>query len=134
MPARRFRRCIPGFLPVLLLLGCADGGEGPTTPSLRPPPPGTAAGGYIWGHVVDDSGICLRGAVVEIIAGPGTGRKATQEIECTAWDYAAGYEFRDLPMGVVLTLRATRNGYRPQERDLVTGNGGPPFQFSLERD
>ena len=128
MPARL-------LLPLLLLIGCAEGGTLPSTPTFHPPPPPAPTGAaYVWGHVVMDSGICIPGAMVEIIAGPGTGRKETQKGPCDAWSYAAGYEFRDLPLGVTVKLRATAKGYGPQERELVTQNGGYPFQFVLERE
>jgi hypothetical protein len=125
------------LLPILLLLGCGDNGAlPPTAPAFQPPPPPppppATGAAYVWGHVVKDSGACIPGAVVEIIAGPGTGRKDTQEGPCDAWSYAVGYEFHDLPLGATVRLRATAKGYRPQERELVTRNGGYPFQFELE--
>jgi hypothetical protein len=80
--------------------------------------------GYIWGQVLDESGICLRGAVVEIVEGPGTGRKSGQPDDCEAWAYD-GYEFRDLSLGATLTLRATAPGYQSQDSELLVPNGGP---------
>jgi hypothetical protein len=120
---------LAGSLLVLLCLGCGENGTSPTTPPLEPPPNATT--GFIWGHVVRQSGVCITGAVVEIVAGPGTGRKAIQTEACDAWSYVIGYEFSNLPIGVTVKLRATKEGHQPQERETVVRNGGYPFQFVL---
>lgn len=91
-----------------------------TTAALPEPPPLTGMG-MVWGFVVMDSGICIPGAVVTIIAGPGTGQSMRQEGPCDAWDYANGFEFR-LPIGARVTLRATAEGYRPREEEHVAEN------------
>ena len=121
-----------GSLLVVLGLGCGE----PAAPTPQPSPPTptaptpTAASGYIWGQVLDQSGVCLPGGEVEIVDGPGVGRKSSQPGGCTAWDYD-GYEFRDLQLGATVTLRATTPGYQPQDRELVVQNGGSPVQFVL---
>lgn len=86
--------------------------------------------GFIWGQVLKESGMCIRGAVVEIVDGPGIGLKSGQPDECDAWDYV-GYEFHDLPLGATVTLRATASGYQPADRELLVRNGGEPVQFVL---
>lgn len=55
----------------------------------------------------------------------------TQNVACGAWDYVAGYEFSNLPIGATVRLRPAGTGYRPQELVHVTLNGGPPVQFEL---
>jgi hypothetical protein len=126
-------------LPSLLILacvGCVDGSapvDPPRSPPTPPLPPGPDAA-WVWGHVLDDSGVCLYGAQVDIVAGPGAGRTATQTSECDAWSYVVGYEFKDLPMAAKIKLRASLAGYRSQERELVTQNGGLPIQFSLTKE
>jgi hypothetical protein len=67
---------------------------------------------------------------VEIVDGPGAGRASGQPDECDAWDYV-GFEFRDLPLGGTVTLRASAPGYRPEDRQLITQEGGGPVQFVL---
>ena len=125
---------LAGSLLVLLCLGCREDGTSPITgpgpegPLVEPP---NATRGFIWGHVVDASGVCIAGAMVEIVAGPGTGRKAIQTEPCDAWSYVFGYAFSDLPIGATLKLRATKAGYHPQEHEAVVRNGGLPFQFEL---
>jgi hypothetical protein len=117
---------------LVLCLGCGDTAAPlPQSPPSTPAP--TAESGYIWGFVIGagGSGACVRGGVVEIVDGPGTGRKSAQADGCGAWDYSGGYEFRNLPMGATVTLRATAPGYEPQDRELVVQNGGPGVEFDL---
>jgi hypothetical protein len=134
--------------PLLVLcLGCGDNtgpalqpatpGPTPTgpptsSPPVSPPvtPPPSAATGLIWGQVLDSSGVCLDGGVVQIVAGPGAGRLSGQPDGCDAWDYV-GFELRDLPLGAMVTLRASAPGHRSEDRQLVTPAGGGPVQFVL---
>ena len=111
---------------VVLCLGCGD----TAAPSQSPPPAQPAMSGFIWGQVLKESGLCIRGAVVEIVGGPGIGLKSGQPDECGAWDYV-GYELRDLPLGATVTLRATALGYQQEDRELVVRSGGEPVQFVL---
>jgi hypothetical protein len=114
----------------VLCLGCGDTAA-PVSQSPPPTPPTpTTTSGFLWGQVLDQSGLCLHGGVVEIVDGPGTGRRSGQPDGCSAWDYV-GYEFRDLPLGATVTLRATASGYQPQDREFVVPNGGEPVQFVL---
>jgi hypothetical protein len=112
---------------VVFSLGCADSAS---PVSQSPPPPQPATEGFIWGQVLEASGMCIRGGEVEIVAGPGIRRKSGQHEVCGAWDYV-GYEFGDLPVGATVTLRAGAPGYRSEERELVVRNGGEPVQFVL---
>jgi len=86
--------------------------------------------GFIWGQVIDSTGLCIRGAIVEIVNGLATGHSSRQPDECDAWSYV-GYEFRNLPIGATETLRAMAPGYQSQEQQVVAGNGGYPVQFVL---
>src|SRR6478735_10783246 len=120
-----------------LCLGCGDtaaptttanqspspppGTESPSPPSSPPSMPGpmpTSMNGFIWGQVIDDAGVCIRGATIEIVNGPGTGRSSGQPDECDAWAYD-GYEFANLPVGATVTLRAMAPGYQSQERQVT---------------
>ena len=89
--------------------------------------------GHIWGQVLNESGVCIRGAMVEIVAGPGMGRKSGQPDPplCDAW-WTEGYHFDDLPLGARVTLRATAQGYQPEDRELRVPAGGYPVQFRLQ--
>ena len=72
---------------VALCLSCGDiAAPTPRSPQSPPPTP-TSTSGYLWGQVVDESGLCLRGAMVEIVEGPGVGQKSGQPDQCDAWAY-----------------------------------------------
>ena len=123
-----------------LASGCGpDGSTGPESypapvpPPAPPPPPPAPTVGYVWGHVVEASGVCIPGAVVEIIVGPSTGSKRTQEEPCDAWSYAIGWEY-NLPYGARVKFRATVAGYRPAEREHVVANGGYPVTIELVKN
>jgi hypothetical protein len=72
--------------------------------------------------------------VVEIVAGPGSGRRVTQQAVCDAWSYVPGFEFRNLEYGKTVRLRAWLKGYRTQEREVITPHGGGPIQFVMEAE
>ena len=132
MPRRPTSILLLGSL-VVLCLGCGDTtAPAPQSPLPQSPPPtSSATSGFIYGYVVDQSGICIRGAMVQIVEGPGTGRKSGQADACAAWDYGGEYEFRDLPGGATVTLRASAPGYRSEDRQVVAENGGPGVEFVL---
>jgi hypothetical protein len=142
LPARISPQWFSGVVMVLfLLLSC--NGESPTAPPAQPPPaqpPPNATSGSIWGHVLGEGtgGVCIPDAVVEIVDGPGAGRKSIQKGPCDAWDYGdGGFEFGDLPSGITVRLRATKEGYRPQEREAVVSRPlvpQGPVQFVLSRE
>ena len=106
---------------VLLGTGCRDNPlRLPTSPAPQPPP---TARGVVWGYVIDDSGGCLIPAVVEIVEGPDVGKKVVQAEPCSIWDYGdGGFQFRDVPLGVPVRLRAMKEGYRAEERQVTAGN------------
>jgi hypothetical protein len=54
---------------------------------------------------------------------------------CDVWNYAGGWEFKNLPVGALVKLRATADGYQPAERArLVAKNGGYPVTLKLVRN
>lgn len=112
---------------VLLSISCEGDYRLPTEP---PAPAGKA---FIWGHVVEESGVCIVGAVVEIVKGPNAGQKFVQDEPCTVWD-SAGFIFDDLPLGVPMTLRATREGFHPQEREVSTYTSGAGTDIVLRKE
>jgi uncharacterized protein (DUF39 family) len=69
--------------------------------------------------VVEDSGICIDDAAIQVIAGQAVGQIGTQREKCDAWSYSGGVIFRDLTPGVAITLRASASGYAPQEKTVV---------------
>jgi hypothetical protein len=116
-------------LAVALLIGCGDGGPGgfsapqwpigPGAPSA-PEPPGPLT--FVWAMVVEDSGICIEEARIEIVQGPGAGRGSIQETPCDAW-WFGGVTFDSLSVGIGLTLRATAPGYAGVEKKVIPTPG-----------
>jgi hypothetical protein len=130
---RQTQSSVPLLASLLVLcLGCGDTAapalESPPPPSTPTTPAPTPLSGFIWGQVLNQAGGCIRGAMVEIVAGPGTGRQSGQPDDCSAWDYT-GFEFGDLPYRATVTLRANAPGFSPQDREVVALNGGGPVQF-----
>lgn len=88
--------------------------------------------GSLWGQVFgEDSALCLQGAMVEIVAGPGMGRRSGQPATCDPWSYD-GWFLNDLQLGATVTLRATAPGYQPKDSVVVVPAGGGPVQFVLQ--
>ena len=107
-----------------LAVSCSGGSTVPPrlTPSPNPISPPTAQTGSLvdlWGFVIDDSGLCIDGATVQVVGGQGIGQSITQETPCSAWDYAGGFVFKNLTPGVAMTLRAAAPGWTTQEQTFV---------------
>ena len=83
------------------------------------------------GQVLDGSGVCIRGAMVEIVAGPGMGRTSGQPDTCNA-SSEDGFVFVGLPLGATVTLRATAPRYQPKVSAIVVTAGGGPVQLVLQ--
>jgi hypothetical protein len=86
--------------------------------------------GFIWGYVYGSDQKCLTGAMVEIIDGPKAGERSDEQCN---FDDGRGYQLRP-PSGEVATLRASMPGYTSQELRLMIGNGGPPTNFTLQKE
>jgi hypothetical protein len=69
--------------------------------------------------VIDYTGICIEGAVIEIVSGQGKGFKGTPSATCDAWDYDGGYFIYGLVLGDSLTIRASAAGYLDSEVTLL---------------
>jgi hypothetical protein len=86
----------------------------------------------VWGWVVlSDDPWCLveETGWVEIIDGPKAGERSGAT--CAYDD--PGYRLYP-PFGQVVTLRASKPGYRSQERQLMVVNGGAPTIFTLQKE
>lgn len=122
------RATAPGYQPKDSVVVVPAGGEAVDFVLQSAP-----TNGFIWGQVLSQTGPCIRGAVVMIVNGPGTGRQSGQPDDCDAWDYT-GFEFDDLPVGATVTLRAEGPGYSSEDREVKVQNptaGVGPVQFSL---
>lgn len=123
-------RHVPTVVATVALSACVGGdaplvtpGGRPTPRDLPPPPPAPASRpsgeGIIWTLVVDRTGLCVEGAVTEIVAGPGTGRRAVQETPCDAWAYYGGAMFGGLAPDTAVTLRASAPRYAARDTMVV---------------
>ena len=52
------------------------------------PPPGRAV---VWAMVVGESGICIQGAIVQVVSGQGIGQIQAQRTACSACDLTAAF-------------------------------------------
>ena len=112
----------------LTLLGCSQESTQsflptapgpPVPPALPVPVPPTGSLTFLWGMVVDESGVCIVGAAVQVVSGQGLGQSMTQITPCDAWSYDGGVMFRDLTPGVEMTLRASASGYAAPKKTVV---------------
>ena len=83
----------------------------------------------VWGAVVDESGLCIIGATVEIVSGQGLGTRMTQATLCDAWEPYGGFVFNGLTG--VITLRASATGY--VAREVTVMPSGVPVIVDLSK-
>ena len=109
------------LLATVVLPGCTE--PAPTAPSLLP-----QNGGYsptsVWGMVIEASGSCIRDAKIDVVQGQRLGETITQDTPCGYWDYAGGFEIKNLTPGIELTLRASAPGYITKDLTVVPASGG----------
>ena len=100
----------------LTVLGCGGENAGLVDPIGHVPVSGKTS---LWGMVVDKSGACIPGAVVQVVLAQGAGQTATQTTPCTAWTDYGGFVLTDLTVGVEITLQAKAPGYAVEEKRVV---------------
>src|SRR6476659_6137184 len=91
----------------------------PAPTPVAPSAPAPVSSNALSGMVVENSGVCIDGAKVEIVDGQGVGRNMIQMSPCSAWDSEGGFVFRDLNPDVALTVRASAAGYAAQQKTLL---------------
>ena len=124
-----------------MLVGCRGDGTAPNQLGSigRPPPPpiqapstnidsiSVNATGWLWVMVEDDSGVCIDGAVIEIVSGQGAGFKGTQAAGCDVWDdWEGGYLIYGLVPGDSVRLRASAPGYQDGEKAFLPSRAERP--------
>ena len=112
------------MLCALPLAGCSADAL-PTYPDLPHDPPleRPVSPTWLWGMVVDDTGVCIPGATVTVVKGQGLGQSITQRTPCDAWAYDGGFIFSNLTPGVAMTLRSSAVGYAAEEKTVVPHSG-----------
>jgi len=120
----------------LSLCGCSQNSaqQTLTPPSLTAPSPtastSPASQTYLWGYVVDEGGVCIEGATVQVTAGQSVGQTIAQKTPCDAWAADNGFQFNNLTPGVVMTLRASAPGWSTCEY-AVTPHAGSQSAVDL---
>ena len=106
------------------LWGCSGETVSPSPSPFSPyTPPTRDAVAYLWGMVIDESGVCIANASVRVVGGQGLGRTAVQEEPCGVWEYGGGFVLTGLTAGVAMTLRASAPGYFDKDTTVVPTSG-----------
>ena len=113
------------ILSTMTLLGCSqeDVQVLPTSPVPVPPVQPASSLAWLWGMVVDESGVCIPGATATVVRGQGLGQSIKQTTPCNAWAYDGGFVFKDLTPGVEMTLRVSAGGYAVEEKTVLPSSG-----------
>ena len=104
--------------------GVPENPVAPPVPIDPVSPPAPNASAWLWGFVVDGSGVCIEGATVRVVRGQREGESVVQSTPCDAWGYAGGFYFGKLTPGVEMTLRASVRGYVDEEVTMMPNAGG----------
>lgn len=97
----------------------------PALPSARVDASAKATG-WLWVMVIDGSGPCIDGAVIEIVSGQGKGLKGTPMGNCDVWDFEGGYFIYGLVPGQSLTIRASAPEYQDSEMTFLPSSAESP--------
>lgn len=100
------------------LVACVACSPPPDAPT-PPPAQYSGRGTIIVGSIVDLTGLCIKNAVAEIVAGPGVGARITQIADCDSWSDVPGFTFSGLTPGDKPTIRASAAGYVSEERTVT---------------
>jgi hypothetical protein len=102
----------------------------PPVPIVPSSPPIPNASAWLWGFVVNGSGVCIEGATVRVVRGQREGESVVQSTPCDAWGYGGGFYFDKLTPGVEMTLRASAPGYADAEVTM-TPHAGSQSTFTI---
>jgi hypothetical protein len=124
-------------LAMVALCACSSDDWQPspgTAPAIASPTidaPLSSGSAWLWGMVVDGSGVCIPSGIVEVLRGQSAGHRIIQATPCGAWDAAGGFTFMNLRSGVAMTIRASAPGYIDVEKTVVP-TLGPQTAFLFE--
>ena len=103
----------------------------PTPPPATPPATGTT---FVWAMVLQETGVCIPGASIEIVSGQRAGERVVQKTPCNAWGEEGGVVFTDVSVGVPIALRASAVNFESQERVVIpVSNGQMAILFEPSR-
>ena len=75
--------------------------------------------------VVEESGVCIEDATVELANEQGRIQSTQQLTPCDAWAYGSvGAMFVGLPSGAAVTVRGSAPGYETREKTVIPSSGG----------
>ena len=131
----------------VLACGGGDAPPGPTapgTPIVPSPPSGLGVpsapgapspdrGAWVGVMVIEDSGLCIDGATVVVVAGEGVGQSGTHTRPCDVWGYDTEILFEGLTPGAAVPLRASAPGYTAQEVTAYAQLSGQATEIVLAR-
>lgn len=117
---------LPAFILAVFAVSACLRDRTPTSPNSPAPPPGPIPSGttFLWGMIVDPSGVCIVGASVRVVEGQRAGESLTQETPCNAWAYSGGFQYNPVAAGIPMTLRVSAPGYADVDT-TVTPSLGP---------
>ena len=124
-------------LAMIALCACSGDDWHPspsTAPAIAAPTvdaPLSSGSAWLWGMIIDWSGVCIPGGIAEVVRGQGAGQRITQATPCGVWDYAGGFTFNNLRSGVAMTIRSSAPGYVDLEKTVVP-TLGPQTVFEFE--
>jgi hypothetical protein len=81
---------------------------------------------------IEQSGACVAGATVVVVAGQSVGTTVVQETPCDVWGYGGGFTLTGLTPGASMTLRVSAPGY--VTRDISTTPSASLFEIVLTRN
>jgi hypothetical protein len=87
----------------------------------------------VWGLVVDETGLCIVGATVQIVGSQGVGEPVMQSTPCDAWADRGGVIVKNLASGVPTTFRVSAPGFVTQDTSVVPSGPTRATLFTLSR-
>jgi hypothetical protein len=107
------------FVRVRARNACGESQPSAWLPVVVPPlpPPGPLT--FLLAMVLDENGVCIEGAAIQVVRGQRLGETIVQTTPCSEWDYGGGVEFREVMPGVEMTLRAVAPGYAAKEMTVI---------------
>ena len=119
------------FIPIAGPMG--SGSVFITLSRTAPAPPDTRTGNAsLSAIVIDSSGLCIVGAVVEVVQGQRTGTRIEQDPTCDVWRWPSNVVFDKPVPGEYMLLRGSAPGYRSQLKTVPIHYSPTSVVFTLK--